>query len=207
VVCLALLANAFFRPYLGLFHDARLYAFYLESRLEPAQGFDQDLYLLYGSQDRYSLFSFLMLPLVKIVGLDAGMVLVYMLSKALLFWGCQRLVRVLTRNDMLTAVIVLFFAVVPVTFGGNEVFHVNEPFLTPRLIASGLVLLGLERGLAGKIVLPAALLFAGLAMHPLMGYGRRADVGAVVVVRPLELVAARRRVSRWPSCVGRSARL
>jgi hypothetical protein len=171
LLCLALLANAVFQPYLGLFHDSRLYAFYLESRLEPAQGFDQDLYLVYGSQDRYSLFSFLMLPVVRLVGLDAGMFLVYVLSKALLFWGCQRLVSVLTRNEMLTAVIVLFFAVVPVSFGGNEVFHVNESFLTPRLIASGLVLLGLERVLAGKILLPAALLFGGLALHPLMGMG------------------------------------
>src|SRR5262249_7167521 len=91
LVCLALLANAVFQPYLGLFHDARLYAFYLESRLEPAQGFDQDLYLVYGSQDRYSLFSILMLPVVRLVGLDAGMFVVYVLSKVLLFWGCQRL--------------------------------------------------------------------------------------------------------------------
>jgi hypothetical protein len=171
LLCLALLANAVFQPYLGLFHDARLYAFYLESRLEPEQGFDQDLYLLYGSQDRYSLFSFLMLPLVRLIGLDVGMFVVYVLSKALLYWGCQRLIRALTRDDMLTAVIVLFFAVAPVPFGGNEVFHVNESFLTPRLIASGLVLLGLERALAGKILLPAALFLGAMAMHPLMGVG------------------------------------
>src|SRR5260370_30428314 len=56
LVCLALLANAVCQPYLGLFHDARLYGFYLESRLEPAQCFDQDLYLAYGSPDRYSPF-------------------------------------------------------------------------------------------------------------------------------------------------------
>src|SRR5579862_8750551 len=48
LLCLALVANAVVQPYLGLFHDARLYAFYLNSRLEPTQGFDQDLYLVYG---------------------------------------------------------------------------------------------------------------------------------------------------------------
>jgi hypothetical protein len=171
LVCVALLANAVCQPYLGLFHDARLYAFYLESRLEPAQGFDQDLYLAYGSQDRYSLFAFLLFPLVKIVGLTAGMFTGYLLSKALLFWGFQRLVRVLVRDDSLTAVIVLFLAVVPIPFGGNEVFHVNEPFLTPRLLASACVLLALERMLAGKLVLPLVLLLSSLAMHPLMGVG------------------------------------
>src|SRR5258707_5328731 len=86
LVCLALLANAVCQPYLGLFHDARLYGFYLESRLEPAQCFDQDLYLAYGSQDRYSLFGALLFPPVKLVGLGAGMFIVYLLSKALLFW-------------------------------------------------------------------------------------------------------------------------
>src|SRR5260370_14260139 len=83
LLCLALFANAVFQPYLGLFHDARLYAFFLESRLEPAQGFDQDLYLVYGSQDRYSLFSFLMLPLARLIGLHAGRFLVYLVVKAL----------------------------------------------------------------------------------------------------------------------------
>jgi len=171
VLCLALLANALCQPYLGLFHDSRLYAFYLESRLEPGRAFDHDLYLTYGSQDRYSLFSFLMLPVVKLVGLDAGMFAVYIFSKAMLLWGFQRLVRVLVRDDTLTAVIVLFLAVAPISFGGNEVFHVNEGFLTPRLLASALVLLGLERMLAGKLLWPIGLLFGAFLLHPLMGLG------------------------------------
>jgi hypothetical protein len=171
VLCLALLANALCQPYLGVFHDARLYAFALESRLEPGMGFDQDLYLVYGSQDRYSLFNLFMFPVVKLLGLDAGIFVVYLLAKALFFWSCQRLVQALTHDDRVTAVIVLLIAVVSIPFGGNEVFHVNEAFLTPRLVACALVLLGLERMLAGKILLPAGLLLGALAMHPLMGAG------------------------------------
>ncbi len=169
LVCLALLVNAAVQPYLGYFHDARLYAFYLQARLEPTLGFDQDLYLTYGSQDRYSLFSLVMFPLVKFIGLDAGFFLAYVVSKALLFWGMARLVRVLARNDLVTGVAMVVLAASAISFGGNEIFHVNESFLTPRLGAAALVLLGLERMLAGKRLFPAALFLGGLALHPLMG--------------------------------------
>ena len=59
---LLLLLNALVLPYRGLFHDARLYAAQLKEHLEPGS-MRADLYLRYGSQDSYSVFSLVLLPL------------------------------------------------------------------------------------------------------------------------------------------------
>jgi hypothetical protein len=65
----------------------------------------------------------------------------------------------------------------PLPFGGNEIFHINEPFLTPRIPACALVLLALERALARRLALAVLLLAGAFALHPLMAFG-----GALVVL-------------------------
>src|SRR5260370_26295662 len=87
LLCLALLANAACQPYLGFFHDSRLYAFYLESGLERQLSVDQDFYLVHGSQVRYSLFSGFVLPEREHFGRSPGMFAVSLLITALL---CSR---------------------------------------------------------------------------------------------------------------------
>src|SRR6478609_6063643 len=91
LVCVLLCVNALVHPYLGLFHDARLYAAQITERLTPGS-LSLDLYLRYGSQDDYSIFSALLLPLVKLVGLEPAFFVAYLLSKALFFLALTRLV-------------------------------------------------------------------------------------------------------------------
>ena len=67
-----------------------------------------------------------------------------------------------------TAAAVLVLAVDPVSFGGYSVFQVNEPFLTPRLPAVGLTLLGLAWLLRGRRLAAAGLFSLGCLLHPLM---------------------------------------
>jgi hypothetical protein len=62
----------------------------------------------------------------------------------------------------------LLLAVAAVPFAGMDIFHVNEWFFTPRLIVSALVLLALERYLAGRRLVALGLALAGLPLHPLM---------------------------------------
>src|SRR5262245_53474328 len=90
VLCLLLLANALAAPYRGLFHDARLYAAQVRERVEPGS-MAEDLYLQYGSQDRYSVFTPLMAPAVAAIGLEPAFFLAYLLGKAFFFWALLRL--------------------------------------------------------------------------------------------------------------------
>ncbi len=170
LVCLLLAANALVEPYRGLDHDSRLYAVQILERIHPGS-FAGDLYLLYGSQDRYSVFTILVAPLVQLWGLHVTFFCVYLASKALLFWSLLRLTRVLISSNLALILALIHLAIVPVAFGGNEIFHVNESFLTPRLSSCALVLFALERMLAGRIVVVGLLLLGAFALHPLMAVG------------------------------------
>ena len=170
LVCLLLAANALVEPYRGLDHDSRLYAVQILERIHPGS-FAGDLYLRYGSQDRYSVFTVLLAPLVQLCGLHVTFFCVYLASKALLFWSLLRLTRVLISSNLALILALIHLAIVPVAFGGNEIFHVNESFLTPRLSSCALVLFALERMLAGRWMAAILLLLGSFLLHPLMAVG------------------------------------
>jgi hypothetical protein len=164
-----LAANALALPYAGFSHDSRLYAAQVVERTQPGS-FATDLYLRYGSQDKYSVFTLLVAPLVAAVGLAPTFFLLYLASKALYFYGAIRLVRALVPEGRAVVLGLLYNAVIPMPFGGNEIFQLNESFLTPRVAACGLVFLGLERMLAGRLRRSLAVLAAALVLHPLMAF-------------------------------------
>jgi hypothetical protein len=169
LLCLLLALNALVRPYAGLIHDARLYAAQVSEAVAPGTLSD-DLYLRYGSQDRYTVFTPLLAPLVRLLGLQAAYFLAYLASKALLLWALLRLVLALVEDRAVAVVSLLFLAVAPLPFGGNAIFHVNETFLTPRPAASALALLALERALAGRWLQTVPLLAGSLLLHPVMAF-------------------------------------
>ena len=63
-----LLLNAIMRPYSDLIHDARLYAVQVLNRANFGL-YGDDLYLKFGSQDRFSLFSKFVSPFVQPFGI------------------------------------------------------------------------------------------------------------------------------------------
>ena len=156
-------------PYLGLLHDGRLYAGQVQSRLDP-ELLRGDLFFEYGSQDRFSLFSTLMAPLVRAVGFDAAFFAYYLIALGLFVAGLQRLVVRLVPDSAGAVVGLVFAAMTPLPYGGHSVFHVIEPFTTPRLIASALTLLGLAWTLDGRVFRAGGSLLLALAFHPLMAF-------------------------------------
>jgi hypothetical protein len=167
--CLLLATNAVALPYLNLNHDAILYGVQVLNRVSPGH-FAGDLYFEYGSQDRYSLFSSLAAPLVARLGLHVGFFLLYVASNALFLFALQRFVCALVKDPLISTLSLLFLAVTLVPFGGLHSFHVNEPFLTPRIAANALVLLALERLLSGRLLLAFVLIAPALLLHPLMAF-------------------------------------
>jgi hypothetical protein len=167
VLALLLAGNALVQPYRGLYHDARLYAAQVVERVAPGT-FADDLFLRYGSQDRYSVFTPLMAPLVRSLGVEPAFFLVYLACKALFFWALLRLVFVFVPDRVAALLALVYLAMSPLPFGGCEVIRLNESFLTPRIPGCALVLFALERALSGRTGTAAALLAAAVPLHPLM---------------------------------------
>jgi hypothetical protein len=167
--CLLLAANAVALPYHNFFHDANLYGVQTLNRVYPGRYAD-DLFFQYGNQDKYSLFSAAAAPLAARLGLPAAFFLLYFASNALLLFALQRFIRALVKDPIVSTLALLFVAITQIPFGGMRVFHVNEPFLTPRIAANALVLLGLERLLAGRMAQAWIMVLLALPLHPLMAF-------------------------------------
>jgi hypothetical protein len=186
---LALFAlDALATPYAGMLHDARLYAGQVLHYLDP-ELYANDLFFRFGSQDRYSVFSSLAAPVVLVFGLRSAFFLLYLSSRALLLWAMQRLIGVLLPDRLLSTVTLIAIVVSPLPYGGLDVFHVNEHYLTPRPAATALVLFGLERLLAGRPAAALGLVVLACFTHPLMA---APGLGLVLLWWAWERLPARR---------------
>ena len=162
-----LLLNVLTRPYMGIVHDARFYAVQVLSRMDPLR-YGGDLYLRFGSQDNFSVFSDLVTPIAVCCGISTAFFLLYLLTLALFLAALQRFVQALIPDRIASTLALIYLAVNPIPFAGLRIFHVNESFLTPRLMAITLVLFGLERLVRGASLVSLACMVAGMLVHPLM---------------------------------------
>ncbi|MCC7086032.1 MAG: hypothetical protein IT427_13600 [Pirellulales bacterium] len=165
-----LVVNSLVMPYRSRYHDSILYGMQVANRAEH-QRFADDLFLAYGSQDQFSLFSSIVAPLAHCLGVPTCFFLLYLLGTTAYFVALQRLLRALIPNRILVAVALLGLAVYSPPIGGLGIFHITENFLTPRLFSSSLTLFALERILVGHHLMPAILLAAATAVHPIVAFG------------------------------------
>jgi hypothetical protein len=159
-------------PYIGIRHDALFYTMQGLAHAHPDL-YRDDIYLRFGSQDRYSIFGTLDAAAIQAFGVDHAaqiLTLASILALTLATWVLARCVMP-PRLALLAAVLVPF---VNQTYGAGNIFHVIESFVTPRPYAEALVLLAAAALLAER-TLPAVLLLAvAAALHPIMagaGFG------------------------------------
>jgi hypothetical protein len=154
------------RPYRGLVHDARLYALQTLSKVEP-EIFGGDLFLRFGSQDNFSVFSALNAVLVTALGLEqATATLTFALSVAWLALGF--LIARELNGARLGLLSLGALIVVPGWYGAYEVFQINEMFLSARLPAEVLAMAALLVYLLRLRWLGLALGVLSALVHPLM---------------------------------------
>jgi hypothetical protein len=165
--CLLLAIRSIFRPYLGLVHDAKLYSLQVASHVWP-NVYDTDLFFAFGSQDSFSVFSRLMAPLAGAIGIEPSFFVVWMICTAAIIYAEVQLVRRLVEHRALAAVALVLLTLTDVAYGGMQVFHVHEPFLTARLPGVALVLFAFVQLLDQRYVRAGALLIVAMVMHPLM---------------------------------------
>ncbi len=157
------------KPYDGIWHDARLYSGQVLNQVEQGS-YSDDLFFRYGSQDNYSLFSRMAAPLVKWVGLETAFFLIFIFSKTILILGMIRLVQTLIPNRVAGVLALCYCMAVLIRYGGHSVLNVQEGFLTPRTLACGVVLLGLDFMLRGRPVVSLAMVLLAASVHPLMAF-------------------------------------
>jgi hypothetical protein len=154
-------------PYEGIFHDANLYTLQALAHLHP-DSLTHDVFLKFGSQDRFTLFSPLFAASITVLGVDHAAALLTLLSQLALFIGGWCLARAVMPREY--ALLGLGFMIaMPGYYGPGRIFACVEPFLTPRLSAEALVLGAMALAFSGRRSWCIAVLAAALALHPVMG--------------------------------------
>jgi hypothetical protein len=167
LLLLALLAIWLFtRPWSGIWHDGRLYAAQAMHLLYPEQ-FKNDLFFLFGSQDKFTVFSPLYAAAIKAFGLDSASRLLQVAGSALWLGGAYYLLSGMLRGVMLW-VALAWLLLLPTDYDPFKSFCLIEPYLTPRIFAEALTMLAIACLLRGKWRWLGLLLPLSLATHPLV---------------------------------------
>jgi hypothetical protein len=150
----------------GIYHDGQLYAFQALSRLNNVFA-THDLFLAYGSQDRYTIFTGIYAWFIERLGLETAQVFLHSFCQLSFVLAAASIVRHFTSTKM-TWLISGVVLVVPGPYGGLDVFEYAEPFLTARSAAEPLALIAISCALRHRWT--AAVAAAGLALlfHPIM---------------------------------------
>lgn len=152
--------------YFGLEHDAVLYTFQALAHRSP-ELFSSDIFLKFGSQDRFTLFTPGYSALIAWLGMERAAMVATLLCQAALLFAAWRLVRRLVSPTLALAGFACLVAL-PNDYGPRRIFCVIENFVTPRMLAEALVVFALLALLQRRRLLAIALLFVGTLLHPLM---------------------------------------
>ncbi len=166
LIVAALLALLVYHPYVGIRHDAVLYAGQALSHLTPSV-FGQDPFFSQGSQDQYSVFGRLYAVAAQALGFSLAAKLGVMVS---LLGGFIALVLTAARLLPPGAVgwCVLWACFSPLFYGENNIFAVREGYFTARSCAEALCLFGLCLALGRQYLFSAVLLLLAGLVHPII---------------------------------------
>lgn len=122
-------------PYKGLNGDAELYAVQAMARIHP--GLATDIFLLNGSQDKYTIFSPMYAWFVSWLGLATAALTLSLSFKVWLFAAAWTLARTVS-NVRIACLAVALLMLADGAYGGYGVFRYAEDLLTARSFAEAL---------------------------------------------------------------------
>jgi len=152
--------------YLGLFHDSGLYTLQALAHHDPAF-LAHDVFLRFGSQDRFTLFSPLYATLSGWLGIEGAAATLTFVSQVALVAGAWAVARAVAPGipAALGAAVLL---AVPGGYGADRIFYCLEGFLTPRMASQALSLFALAAALQGRRWVAVLLVTASALLHPIM---------------------------------------
>jgi hypothetical protein len=166
VLCLVALWLAT-HPYVGVIHDARLYALQALHRLDP-QHLASDLFVAYGSQDAFTSFSVLYGWFIARLGIAAAHALLTCLGALGWLLALLWFLRALFGHGRAVWLATASVLVLDSHYGANGIFSYAEAFVTPRLFAEALVLAALAALLDRRRWVAGFALSLAFLLHPLM---------------------------------------
>jgi hypothetical protein len=159
-------------PYFGIAHDGILYTMQGLAHARPDL-YGNDLYIRYGSQDRFTLFGSLYALVMQAFGIEHAAAILTLLFQGTLILAAWQLARqVMPREQALLAAFLLLAINPP--YGSGAIFHVFEYFVSPRPLAQTLVLLGTTALISRRETLALSLYVLAALFHPIMacaGFG------------------------------------
>ncbi|MFO1059972.1 MAG: hypothetical protein U1E53_23775 [Dongiaceae bacterium] len=155
------------RPYRGIIQDARLYAV---QALDLLHGdlYRGDLYLQFGSQDQFTVFSVLYALVISLVGLAAAHLALVIAAQLLWLLALLFLCRSLIDKPRQVALGMAMAIVLPSGYGGYQLFQYGEAFLSARLPAEALTMLGMGLAVRKRMALCWVPLGLAASLHPVM---------------------------------------
>lgn len=159
---------ALLHPYEGLIHDARLYTLQALNYLHP-ELYANDVFLKYGSQDSYTLFTPLYAGAITLLGVERAASFLTLLSVAALLSGAWLLARTLMPARPAWLGLGLF-VLIPGFYGEGIVFSVLEEFITPRMLSEAFALFAIAFWLKERRTLSVVALAAATLVHPIMAF-------------------------------------
>jgi hypothetical protein len=151
--------------YKGLTGDAELYAVQALARIRS--GLATDLYLRYGSQDHFTIFSPLYSWCIRCVGLHGAALSLFLILTVWFLIAAWVIARQLSTTAA-AFMAVSSLIVISGTYGSWEVFSYSENWLTARTLAEALVVTGIACHYVGRKNLGGLICAAALAIHPIM---------------------------------------
>ncbi len=166
LTCLIIAFWLLIHPYRGLEHDSVLYAVLALARLHPA-ALGHDMFVRFGTQDGFTVFSPLFAAGIRSVGLEQAAAIMTFVTHVAFFGAAWLLARRLMSPGLALLSIGLL-VVLPSWYGSNSVFAYVEAFLTPRQSAEALALAGLCAALGGRQLLAGVCMLGAMLLHPII---------------------------------------
>lgn len=153
-------------PYFGIFHDGRLYTGQALEYLNP-KTYANDLFFLYGSQNKYTIFTLGYAKAIDYLGLNYAVLGLTFLGLGLWFSSSIYLIATLV-SDWIFWLALSVITLLPGNYGSGYIFEYAENFLTPRLFSEALVLFSIGLAYKDRWWYSGILLLSSFATHPLI---------------------------------------
>ena len=152
------------RPYVGVIDDSKFYTVQALNALMPGR-FTEDLYFRYGSQDQFTIFSFIYAPFLGAFGIAKGNFILTVLGEFLWVASLFCFARSMFSDEKMALIAVVAAIVLP---GNLDLLRSGEPILTPRLFAESFTLYAMGAMLRGHPLRSLVILCLSVIIHPLM---------------------------------------
>jgi hypothetical protein len=153
--------------YKGLDGDAELYAVQAMARIQS--GLTSDLFLQYGSQDKYTIFSPFYAWCIRWLGLPHAALALTIIFKVWLFAAAWAIAREISNSRIAFMAITLLIVAVG-TYGGYGVFRFAEDWLTARSMAEALVISAIGLHFCGLRITGLLVAVLALFAHPILAF-------------------------------------